>query len=74
MSTWNIDRVCEFSSTNQEEFPMRLKPVMLLLPLLLAACGSTEKKTVIVNPPPGRTVVVEPDGDVSVSRDEYRGR
>ena len=41
-------------------------PVLLLL---LAACGSPEPKTVVVNPPAGSTVVVTPeDGDVKVVR------
>jgi hypothetical protein len=39
---------------------MRL-PILavLLLPILLAACGTTER-TVVVNPAPGQTVVVPP--------------
>ena len=41
------------------------RPLLLLLfvPTLLAACGSTERKTVIVNAPPGSTVVVPAHGD-----------
>jgi hypothetical protein len=52
---------------------MRLKPAMLLFPLALAACGST--KTVVVNPPENRTVVVQPSGDVDIVRhDDDRDR
>lgn len=32
---------------------------------LLCACG-TESKTVVVNPPPGSTVVVPPNGNAQV--------
>lgn len=41
---------------------MRLRMLIVLAPLFLAACGTTEK-TVIVNPPPNSTVVVDPNGD-----------
>jgi hypothetical protein len=34
--------------------------------LILAACGSTTEKTVVVNPPAGATVVVPPSGDAHV--------
>jgi hypothetical protein len=37
----------------------------ILASLALAACGSTEK-TVVVNAPPGSTVVVPSDGDTRV--------
>ena len=38
---------------------MRLSPLLIIIvPLLLAACGSTERKTVVVNATPGSTVVV----------------
>ncbi len=33
----------------------------LIAPLFLAACGTTEEKTVVVQPAPGQTVVVPPD-------------
>lgn len=32
----------------------------LIMPIFLAACGTTEK-TVVVNPAPGQTVVVPPN-------------
>lgn len=39
---------------------MRLNLIaILILPLLLAACGTTER-TVVVTPQPGQTVVVTP--------------
>ena len=45
---------------------MRLKVLLTLIaPLVLAACGTTEK-TVVINPPPGSTVVVPPSGDPHV--------
>ena len=50
----------------------RLLPLLLLLPLTLAACGTT-KRTTVVNAPSDKTVVVQPDGDVVVKRDDdYR--
>jgi hypothetical protein len=63
------------SSRNQkrETQMRRLMPVILLLPLALAACGTT-KRTTIVNAPPGNAVVVQPDGDVVVKRDDARDR
>jgi len=39
--------------------------VLFLSAMLLAACGTTEK-TVVVNPAPGSTVVVPPNGDAKV--------
>ena len=53
----------------------RLIPVLLVLPLVLPACGTT-KRTTVVNAPSDKTVVVQPDGDVIVRRDDdrYRGR
>ena len=51
----------------------RLMPVILLLPLALAACGTT-KRTVVVNAPSDKTVVVQPNGDVVVKRDDDRDR
>jgi len=45
---------------------MRLKILPPILALLaLAACGTTER-TVVVNAPPGSTVVVPPNGDAHV--------
>jgi hypothetical protein len=38
-----------------------LLPGVLVLPLLLTACGGDEHRTVVVNPQPGQTVVV-PEG------------
>jgi hypothetical protein len=32
----------------------------LIAPIFLAACGTTEEKTVVVTPAPGQTVVVPP--------------
>jgi len=41
-----------------------LKLLVLLSPIVLAACGSeTDKKTVVVNPEPGTATVVTPNGD-----------
>ncbi|HXJ02120.1 MAG TPA: hypothetical protein VNH44_12930 [Micropepsaceae bacterium] len=47
--------------------------VLLLVPLVLAACGTT-KRTTVVNAPSDKTVVVQPDGDVVVKRDDDRYR
>ena len=45
---------------------MRLKFLLVLVaPFVLAACGTTEK-TVVVNPPPGSTVVAPANGDAHV--------
>ena len=33
---------------------------VILAPLFLAACGTTEERTVVVTPQPGQTVVVTP--------------
>lgn len=49
-----------------------MRPSLFALPALavalaLAACGSTtEERTVVVNPGPGQTVVVPPNGDAHV--------
>lgn len=45
-----------------------MRPVLAILItcLALAACGSTERKTVIVNPPPNSTTVVDRDGNAHV--------
>jgi hypothetical protein len=46
---------------------MRIATILIPLSfLLLAACGTTEEKTVVVQPSPGTTVVVPPSGDVHV--------
>ena len=45
---------------------MRPAVAILLACLALAACGSTERKTVIVNPPPDSTTVVDRDGNAHV--------
>jgi hypothetical protein len=47
---------------------MRKLMLVLLLPTVLAACGSTERKTVVVNAPAGATVVVPADGEATVVR------
>ena len=39
-----------------------LLALAVLSPLALSACGSDDEKTVVVNPQPGATVVVNPDG------------
>jgi hypothetical protein len=59
--------------SNREIHMRRLMPVMLLLPLALAACGTT-KRTTIVNAPSDKTVVVQPNGDVVVKREDDRDR
>jgi hypothetical protein len=42
---------------------MRVPALLVLLaPLLLAACGGTTERTVVVQPQPGQTVVVPPSG------------
>ena len=43
--------------------PIRI--LIVLAPLFLAACGSTEK-TVVVNPPADSTTVVHANGDTTV--------
>jgi len=47
---------------------MRSICLILFVPVLLAACGSTERKTVVVNAPAGATVVVPSDGEATVVR------
>ena len=49
---------------------MRNLCLFVLVPVLLAACGSTERRTVVVNAPPGSTVVVR---DQRFIYDGYRG-
>jgi hypothetical protein len=46
---------------------MMMRILMVMVPLFLVACGTTEK-TVVVNPPNDSTVVVDPDGDSHVIR------
>ncbi len=47
--------------------PMRVVPLLIPIAfLVLAACGTTEEKTVVVQPAPGSTVVVPPSGDTQV--------
>jgi hypothetical protein len=48
------------------EIFMRPAIAVVLACLALAACGSTERKTVIVNPPPDSTTVVDKDGNAHV--------
>lgn len=45
---------------------MRPTIAVVLACLALAACGSTERKTVIVNPPADSTTVVDRDGNAHV--------
>jgi hypothetical protein len=45
---------------------MRVSIVILLATLTLAACGSTEHKTVVVAPPAGSTTVIDKNGDAHV--------
>jgi hypothetical protein len=59
--------------SNMEIAMRRLLPLMLLMPLVLAACGTT-KKTTIVNAPPDTPVIVQPNGDVVVKPDDDRNR
>ena len=39
-----------------------LSLVVLFAPLLVAACGHDDTRTVVVNPQPGQAVVVPPGG------------
>jgi hypothetical protein len=49
-----------------KEIAMRPAVALLLTCLALTACGGTERKTVIVNPPPDSTTVVDRDGNAHV--------
>jgi hypothetical protein len=49
-----------------KEISMRPAIAIVLVCLGLAACGGTERKTVIVNPPPDSTTVVDRDGNARV--------
>jgi hypothetical protein len=55
-----------FTLDNFKEIAMRPAVALLLACLALAACGGTERKTVIVNPPPDSTTVVDRDGNAHV--------
>jgi hypothetical protein len=55
-----------FFGEQSEEIFMRPAIAVVLACLALAACGSTERKTVIVNPPPDSTTVVDKDGNAHV--------
>jgi hypothetical protein len=45
---------------------MRPAIAIVLVCLSLAACGGSERKTVIVNPPPNSTTVIDKNGDAHV--------
>ena len=45
---------------------MRPMIAVILTCLALAACGTTERKTVIVNAPPDSTTVIDRDGNAHV--------
>jgi hypothetical protein len=45
---------------------MRPAIAIVLVCLSLAACGGSERKTVIVNPPPDSTTVIDKNGDAHV--------
>ena len=45
---------------------MRPLIAVFLTCLALAACGGSERKTVIVNPPPDSTTVIDRNGDAHV--------
>jgi hypothetical protein len=45
---------------------MRIQAAIVLACLALAACGGTTEKTVVVNPAPGSTTVVDSDGHTKV--------
>jgi len=47
---------------------MRAPIMVVLASLMLAACGSTEHKTVVIAPPAGSTTVVDKNGDAHVIR------
>lgn len=49
-----------------KEISMRPIIAVFLTCLALAACGSTEHKTVVVNPAPDSTTVVDADGHTRV--------
>jgi hypothetical protein len=45
---------------------MRTYIAVVLACMTLAACGGTTEKTVVVNPTPGSTTVVDSDGHTKV--------
>jgi hypothetical protein len=45
---------------------MRAPIAIVLASLMLAACGGTEHKTVVIAPPAGSTTVVDKNGDAHV--------
>jgi hypothetical protein len=45
---------------------MRKAILIVLGCITLAACGGTTEKTVVVNPPPGSTTIVDKDGHTHV--------
>jgi len=51
---------------------MRALIVIFLASTILAACGSTEHKTVVVAPPAGSTTVIDKNGNAHVIRPEDR--
>jgi hypothetical protein len=53
---------------------MRSKIALLLVPLVLAACGTTRRETVVVAPGADKTVVVPSNGNAVVVRDRDRDR
>ena len=55
-----------FFTITEREIVMRPVIAVFLTCLALAACGSTERKTVIVNPPPDSTTVIDKNGDAHV--------
>jgi hypothetical protein len=55
-----------FSEIPEREIVMRPVIAVFLTCLALAACGGSERKTVIVNPPPDSTTVIDKNGDAHV--------
>jgi len=50
-----------------QELSMRMTWLWIpIFAVLLAACGTTEEKTVVIQPAAGSTVVVPPDGQPRV--------
>jgi len=54
-----------FLRISMREIVMRPVIAVFLTCLALAACGS-DRKTVVVNPPPGSTTVVDSDGHTKI--------
>jgi hypothetical protein len=42
---------------------LRPQIIVVLIPLFLAACGSTEHKTVVITPPANSTTTVDSNGN-----------